>query len=142
MLCIYMLMYWNCQELLQDILLIYILVLWVLGRLCLKLIQFYIFKGWRVFITFYVCCNTNSYFWKGGRKSSPFVSAFSQESVHKVLKNCLRLYWAEGNNCSIDSQKAQKSVGRTPITICGAFLLGYLLKITSLGNTEFQKLTL
>lgn len=74
-----MLMYWKCQARLQDILLIYILVLWVLGRLGLKLIQFYIFEGWRFFISFYMCCNTNSYFWKGGRKSSPFVSAFSQE---------------------------------------------------------------
>lgn len=134
---------WKCQALLQDILLINILVLWALGRLCLKLIQFHFFKGGRFFITFCVCCNTNSYFWKGGKEKLSFCERlFPGVSVHKVLKNCLRPCRAEGNNCFIDSQKAQKSVGRTPITICGAFLLGYLLTITNLDNTEFQKLTL
>lgn len=58
MLCIYMLKYWKYQALLQDILLINILVLWFLGRLCLKLIQFHIFKGWRFFIILFVCVVT------------------------------------------------------------------------------------
>lgn len=58
MLCIYMLMYWKWEVLFQDILLINILVLLVLGRLCLKLIQFHFFKGGRFFITLSVCVVT------------------------------------------------------------------------------------
>lgn len=59
------------------------------------------------YYSFGVHCNTNNYFWKGGKEKFSFCERlFPGVSVHKVLKICLRLYRAEGNNCSIDSQKA------------------------------------
>lgn len=44
-----------------------------------------------------------------GRRKEKFCfseTIFPGVSVHKFLKDCLRLYRAEGNNCSIESQKA------------------------------------
>lgn len=51
---------------------------------------------------------------------------------------------SEGNNCSIDFQKAWNPVGRAPLACAhkrtSSFSLVYLLKITSLDSPKFQTL--
>lgn len=69
---------------------------------------------------------------------------FSQEFQYTDSKELSGVYRSEGNNCSIDFQKAWNPVGRTTL-VCAhkgtcSFSLVYLLKITSLDSTKFQKL--
>lgn len=70
--------------------------------------------------------------------------SFSQECRHTDPEELSGVYRSEGNNCAIDFQKAWNPVGRTPL-VCAhkrtsSFSLVYLLKITSLDSTKFQKL--
>lgn len=73
-----------------------------------------------------------------------FVCLFSQEFQYTDPKESSGVYRSESNNCSIDFQKAWNPVGRTPL-VCAhkgtsSFSLVYLLKITRLDSTKFQKL--
>lgn len=115
------------------------------------------FRGHWIFLNTLMCrshlvsfdlvfTSSGSKIWReqGGGSGGSLCACFPRSFSIQMLKNYLGFYRSEGNNCSIDFQKAWNPVGRTTL-VCAhkgacSFSLVYLLKITSLDRTKFQKL--